>query len=811
MAQITYADKATGDTFAATEATLIKTVVNANDTSTAAHIANAANPHGVTKAQVGLGNVDNTADTAKPVSTAQAAADATKQPILQAITAPITAATLTLSQANNFWLIDTTSNAVAITLPPSPVDNDELEFKIVTLGAFNATVTCNTGQLFNTAGGATALTMILLNEVVRLKYKAGIWIVANSNALSQLDLRYLQPFANQNANTFYRGPVSGAAAAATFGVLTTADLPAVTTPATNITPVVAGDGYQTAVDKLQSQATSALANAGNPLQAETAIYINRVKAKSNTYIDSVTVQAIDRFFVIGKADGWLPLMKWVWCPMSSTLAGALVNLYNASGVPNEVVNNNFVTADYDPKIGLGVGAVANPNKTLTTGFIPTNVGLTNSNVTVGVQVSDDLNFTNPGFYLAFNTSYASNVNPAIYINSSPIALGQIDTSSGASIVSNIQPCIVQGSWGPSNQFVGFNNGDNAVNSNTTVVAARPLDQVVTLFNSTTYGTNASGKLGMAYIGSFMTLAQNKSLIDASKNLLIAIGRLNDKGSIALFEGDSITNGAGSSTAANRWASLVAGKISHRELNWGIGSSKLRKDVTASGNDAGIVGVINRYKNISTSFINTVFIMIGTNDLIDDGTSTGDPTAINDYKTKYTTVLNYYLAQRYSVIVCGIPYNAVTTTYTPAVRNAYQLAGYQAASALSLPFVDCEFCFSDLTSPNSYFPDTVHPNPAGHAIIANQVIEVYRGRTSRTPLMSFPTIAVGASADLTFTMYGARTNMSAILGEPTTDNPDIIYKVFVSADNTITVRARNVGIAAVSLSSMYMKITLILSN
>lgn len=33
------------------------------------------NPHGVTKAQVGLGNVDNTSDMNKPVSTAQAAAD----------------------------------------------------------------------------------------------------------------------------------------------------------------------------------------------------------------------------------------------------------------------------------------------------------------------------------------------------------------------------------------------------------------------------------------------------------------------------------------------------------------------------------------------------------------------------------------------------------------------------------------------------------------------------------------------------------------------------------------------------------------
>ena len=38
------------------------------------HIASTSNPHGVTKAQVGLGNVDNTADSAKPISTLTQAA-----------------------------------------------------------------------------------------------------------------------------------------------------------------------------------------------------------------------------------------------------------------------------------------------------------------------------------------------------------------------------------------------------------------------------------------------------------------------------------------------------------------------------------------------------------------------------------------------------------------------------------------------------------------------------------------------------------------------------------------------------------------
>ena len=61
----TYIDEAVGDTD--TDLTALETKVNQ-------HIANKSNPHGVTKAQVGLGNADNTSDANKPVSTAQASA-----------------------------------------------------------------------------------------------------------------------------------------------------------------------------------------------------------------------------------------------------------------------------------------------------------------------------------------------------------------------------------------------------------------------------------------------------------------------------------------------------------------------------------------------------------------------------------------------------------------------------------------------------------------------------------------------------------------------------------------------------------------
>jgi microcystin-dependent protein len=51
----------------------------ATNAALTAHIGDTANPHSVTKTQVGLGNADDTSDANKPVSTAQAAADSAVQ------------------------------------------------------------------------------------------------------------------------------------------------------------------------------------------------------------------------------------------------------------------------------------------------------------------------------------------------------------------------------------------------------------------------------------------------------------------------------------------------------------------------------------------------------------------------------------------------------------------------------------------------------------------------------------------------------------------------------------------------------------
>jgi hypothetical protein len=76
---IAHANRAILDAITEAFTTVLKTAydsavswINTNGASILSHIASTANPHGVTKSQVGLGNVDNTSDANKPISTAVA-------------------------------------------------------------------------------------------------------------------------------------------------------------------------------------------------------------------------------------------------------------------------------------------------------------------------------------------------------------------------------------------------------------------------------------------------------------------------------------------------------------------------------------------------------------------------------------------------------------------------------------------------------------------------------------------------------------------------------------------------------------------
>ena len=97
-----------------------ETKANAVQTNLTSHTNTKSNPHGVTKAQVGLGNVDNTSDANKPISTATQTALDGKQATVTGGASTITSSNLTASRA----LVSNGSGKVAV----SAVTSTELGY-----------------------------------------------------------------------------------------------------------------------------------------------------------------------------------------------------------------------------------------------------------------------------------------------------------------------------------------------------------------------------------------------------------------------------------------------------------------------------------------------------------------------------------------------------------------------------------------------------------------------------------------------------------------------------------------------------------
>lgn len=125
---VTYANIA-GDIYDNASAT---TALNtkADNTTVNNHIANTSNPHSVTKAQVGLGNVDNTSDLNKPISTAtQSALDGKQDTISDLATIRSGAAAgATAVQPSDLATIATTGDYTDLlnkpTIPAAQVNSD---------------------------------------------------------------------------------------------------------------------------------------------------------------------------------------------------------------------------------------------------------------------------------------------------------------------------------------------------------------------------------------------------------------------------------------------------------------------------------------------------------------------------------------------------------------------------------------------------------------------------------------------------------------------------------------------------------------
>ena len=161
-------------------------LLKANEADLTAHTGNTSNPHSVTKIQVGLGNVDNTSDANKPISTAvQAAldlkADATALTDKQDKGDPVlgTVQALTGDGAASLTDLVTTLTTDAATQAVTLADGAAGQIKVVALAAQLdpadvATVTPAT------ALGFTSFDLTAPGQSVTLLWVDG-WVITSIN------------------------------------------------------------------------------------------------------------------------------------------------------------------------------------------------------------------------------------------------------------------------------------------------------------------------------------------------------------------------------------------------------------------------------------------------------------------------------------------------------------------------------------------------------------------------------------------------------------------------------------------------------
>ncbi len=117
----------------------------ATQSTVSSHTGNKNNPHSVTKAQIGLGNCDNTSDVNKPISTAQKSYVENYQPAITALTA--TSGTISLA-VNKIYTISV-SGTTTFSLPTPSNANVFNQIKLMMKVTGSPTINWGTTRFFN--------------------------------------------------------------------------------------------------------------------------------------------------------------------------------------------------------------------------------------------------------------------------------------------------------------------------------------------------------------------------------------------------------------------------------------------------------------------------------------------------------------------------------------------------------------------------------------------------------------------------------------------------------------------------------------
>jgi lysophospholipase L1-like esterase len=423
-----------------------------------------------------------------------------------------------------------------------------------------------------------------------------------------------------------------------------------------------------------------------------------------------TKTAIQVLADTGITDGWWESVLEIHPFVGSNLAASLVKLKNASGLPDTLTNSGMVSGDYSQSAGMGPTSVT--TKYLSTGLVFSDFSLTKTNTFVSTSLVTQGPAAN-----GYTMGTEDETNGAGYwadVNNR--ANGFVTTGSGGYSTHTLPLSLVT-NHGGSNVQIGYHNGAQVLNSTQAVVAdTLALTSEfryfrVKRFNTTYYG---GGKIGLTIIGPSLSDAHCWSIAKATEAFETAVGRSGYTTPVAALIGDSVSSGQASSAMSNSFANLVQAELGGRLLNCGRPTMSL--NVTGATATSGYLARAT-HAALPTS---TLILALGTNDITADGNANGTSATIAALKANLITMITDYQAAGKTVIVCGPQYRK------PASASATKCAAYntafsEAAATMSCTFVDVDAAIRSQGTPADFMQDDLHPNTAGHALIAAAII------------------------------------------------------------------------------------------
>jgi lysophospholipase L1-like esterase len=431
-----------------------------------------------------------------------------------------------------------------------------------------------------------------------------------------------------------------------------------------------------------------------------------VLSNSGTISDAQLLALAASLDPLVSSSAW-PKIKELHVPMGDQLAAALVKLKYPAALGFVLTQDNVVSGDYKPSVGLTGGT----NKRVKSDFDPS-VHIATLNAGFGVfSLSPTWNTGALG---------GSTVGSSYYLNFQNIS--KVGTNSTSSHLR-----------GRALQFAQFRGGqaEFGTGGSITHTQAGGASAMSGTFNvfSTAGSFYSDATVGGYAIFEAMTTNELGVLDTFFKQINSQLGR-NPYAPDVNFIGDSVTAGVGATSTTNRWVNIFATTFGLAINNQGSSGATLKSPPYPTFS---VYALVEKLFNKPSSFY---VIALGTNDAYNyDAPSTH----LEDFISTYRSMLDQLRASNIdlgSQVIVISPFYPADSALTNGVTRERYVSYVNAVSSLAseygIPYVDGYATILNAGGPGVAMADGIHPNDVGHAAIAAAVATAFNSRQPLVP-------------------------------------------------------------------------------